>query len=79
MSFFGGLQELVLAGVDGYVTIETAKNQNVEAVPPAPAYTATEAPEGYRPTMMETLTANSGGIFLVSGLLLAAAVFLKGR
>ena len=79
MSFWDGLRETVIAGVDGYVRIETAKNTATEATPPAPNYSAPVYPEGYRPGMLDTLTANSGNLFLVSGLLLAVAVYFKGR
>ena len=38
MNIFAGIQETILAGVDGYVTIEAAKaaNSRTETVAPAP-------------------------------------------
>ncbi|MAA87924.1 MAG: hypothetical protein CME39_09755 [Haliea sp.] len=43
MSFWDGLRETVLAGVDGYIKIETAKNTATEATPPVPDATSYQA------------------------------------
>lgn len=79
MGFFDGLKETILAGVDGYVAIETSKNNAVEATPPAPTNTVTQEPGGYNPGIIETMTANSSQMLLFFGGLLAVAVFIKAR
>lgn len=78
MSFFDGLKETILAGVDGYVAIETSKNTAVEATAPAPVYAAVEQPEG-GVSFLESLTGNRDAMLLGFGLLLAGAVYFRGR
>lgn len=80
MSFFGGLQEFVLAGVDGYVRIESAKNDSVEATPPAPNYAVTNTPgqPGYQPPgLLDALGQNAGPLFVGAGVILAIWLVVK--